>query len=348
MAATLVDNNDLKFLNGHIKESNFVHSTPILGKRKEAPSWDLLQSDPVLLKLIPDEQAVQVTKVINDIPNDACSQNVGNNTVNPTSTSICLEEVMNTPCTDLDKSDEHQLNEKKKRVKKIVSETEVKPWNIYTPDEAALKKRKEERTFLDGEPIRPPKEEKFRDILDVLEEYGIAHGTCNAPRGMMCKLPDGSLIGLGAWVHNMRKDQKTGRIARHRLYYLQKLVDKGLLCWTMEKFNIGLLLTTDDDAWEEKFGLMLKYGDEHGGDCNVPRPYICVGKDGYEITLGVWLLKQKARKESGILRQDRFERLQALVDAGRFKWGVPRRKYGQDKKRKNENNGVSSAESDGV
>lgn len=208
-------------------------------------------------------------------------------------------------------------------------EKEVKPWNSFHPDMGALQRRKHERAYYPDEPVSDSKEERFRDVLDIVEEYGHIHKTCNVPRGMVCFLKDNVQISLGHWVHNMRKEKKLGKMTIYRQQHFQRLVDSGLFNWSMQKFKIGLLLTTDDDMWEDKFRLMLKYGDEHDGNCNVPRPYVCTSSYGYEVNLGVWLLKQKSRKESGILRPDRMARLQALVDAGKFRWGKPRRKYGQ-------------------
>ncbi len=50
------------------------------------------------------------------------------------------------------------------------------------------------------------------------------------------------------------------RLLPEREARLQALVDKGMLYWDH----------VNDARWNEKFALLLKYGDEHG-TCNVPR-----------------------------------------------------------------------------
>ncbi len=69
---------------------------------------------------------------------------------------------------------------------------------------------------------------------------------------------------LGGWLNTQRKMHKGTSKAKRRLLpereaRLQALVDKGMLLWDPYQ-----------DMWEEKFNMLLKYGEEHG-TCNVPQ-----------------------------------------------------------------------------
>ena len=46
--------------------------------------------------------------------------------------------------------------------------------------------------------------------------------------------------------------------------------------------------------------------------------------DGTSSKLGLWLGTQRQQYRKGQLRKDKYDRLQALVDAGKLEWGEPK------------------------
>ena len=69
---------------------------------------------------------------------------------------------------------------------------------------------------------------------------------------------------------------------------------------------------------------MAKYGDEHGGDCNVPYDYKCILGDGRDVRIGRWLEKQRLYKKNITLKGDRLIKIQQLVDLGKLRESTTR------------------------
>ena len=168
-------------------------------------------------------------------------------------------------------------------------------------------------------------DEEFRDKLDMLLEYWRVKGTCNVPQKLVCRLEDGREFRLGKWLNRFSQHKRKNKLSIYQLQRLQQLVDEGKLAWSLNTGQIATSLMTDDNAWDERFTPMLKYGDEHGGDCNVPYDYICKGADGTEVKLGKWACNQRKRLPIGT-RKDRLAKLQVLVDAGKLWWDLPKPK----------------------
>jgi hypothetical protein len=68
------------------------------------------------------------------------------------------------------------------------------------------------------------------------------------------------------------------------------------------------------DDWDFNFNLLQEYGDEHGTH-NVPQKELFKGN-----SLGQWVSKQRQNYSKNVLREQRKDQLQVLVDAGTFAW----------------------------
>lgn len=154
-------------------------------------------------------------------------------------------------------------------------------------------------------------------MYNALVQYGAEHNNdCNIPRSYSCTLSDGSVANLGEWLHDQRRNKTDAKrkLLPERERRLQDLVDEGKLNWVL----------VHGERWDRMFQLLLKYGEEHGGDCNVPQHYIHTGPDGTVSRLGQWLNAQRViRKGNSRVKQlpeDREFRLQALVDHGKLAW----------------------------
>jgi len=167
-------------------------------------------------------------------------------------------------------------------------------------------------------------DEQFRCRFDLLIAYWKAKGTCNVPLKVVCNLPGCKQLRLGWWLRSCRELHRTKALPSYRLRLLQQLVDEGKLRWYFEKEELEQQgksnFCVDDEAWDEKFALLLQYGQANGGNCNIPQAYVCKGADGTDIKLGKWLAKQREQQINGKLRLNRLEKLQDLVDAGKLSW----------------------------
>jgi hypothetical protein len=74
-----------------------------------------------------------------------------------------------------------------------------------------------------------------------------------------------------------------------------------------------------DDQWNIKFEALLRYCREKG-TANVPQKYKCNLHDGSLINLGKWVYTQRLEKKKGVLRQDKVDKFQSLVNEGVFDW----------------------------
>jgi hypothetical protein len=79
------------------------------------------------------------------------------------------------------------------------------------------------------------------------------------------------------------------------------------------------------EVWDAMYELILQYGREHGGDCNVPFGYVIPNYNNImnnNIDLGRWLNTQRREKRKGTTRFPEYKRqlLQKLVDEARLSW----------------------------
>ena len=154
---------------------------------------------------------------------------------------------------------------------------------------------------------------RYEALVKYGEEYA---GDCNVPQSFRCKLGDGNEVVLGLWLNNQRYLKKQDSLRSDRQTKLQQLVDEGKLDWSIGR--------TDDNTWNAKYNALVKYGNKHGGNCNVPISYKCKLKDGKEVMLGRWLHRQRQYKKYSQLNGTRLTKLQQLVDAGKLDWVVDR------------------------
>lgn len=144
---------------------------------------------------------------------------------------------------------------------------------------------------------------RWNRMFELLIDYGKEHdGDCNIPT--TCR----SHMEVASWLHHQRLLKLEGRLGSFRLKKLQDLVDNRMLLWTFAKSN-----------WDQMYIALLKYGEDHNGDCNVPNGYIVTTDTGLELKLGEWLrLQFQHRALQNGLRKNREKRLQDLIDQGRL------------------------------
>jgi hypothetical protein len=143
---------------------------------------------------------------------------------------------------------------------------------------------------------------------------------------MKCVLSDGTVVPIGMWLFNQRKMKRNGMMRSDRCDILQKLVSEGKLLWFMDNHASLGEFTTDDDKWNSMYSALVRYGESNNGDCNVPHRYITTLEDGEDVRLGLWLTNQRTlktnrdNKKDVLIRKDRMQRLQQLVDEGKLQW----------------------------
>ena len=158
-------------------------------------------------------------------------------------------------------------------------------------------------------------DESWNNHYHALIQYGQERGgDCNVPQHDECTLADGTVVRLGIWLNRQRRSKAIGKLRKDRLDKLQQLVNEGKLDWVVDRH--------DDERWNAQYNALLQYGEEHGGDCNVPSREEYPLSDGQAVNLGWWLSQQRRSKATGQLRNDRSEKLQKLVDEGKLDWVV--------------------------
>ena len=170
------------------------------------------------------------------------------------------------------------------------------------------------------------KDRKWFQQCDIMLEYHRQMGSCNVPTRMKCVLSDGTVVPIGMWLFNQRKMKRNGMMRSDRCDILQKLVSEGKLLWFMDNHASLGEFTTDDDKWNSMYSALVRYGESNNGDCNVPHRYITTLEDGEDVRLGLWLTNQRTlktnrdNKKDVLIRKDRMQRLQQLVDEGKLQW----------------------------
>jgi len=152
--------------------------------------------------------------------------------------------------------------------------------------------------------------------FNLLLEYSQTNITndndCNVPASHVIVTAEGKSVRLGKWLSKQRTEKRKGALQPDRLQLLQNLVDEGKLCW---EGNRG----STEDKWMLSYQELLRFAEEHG-NCNIPSDYTVHREDGSDFCLGSWLGKQRYYKTNSTLKQDRLEKLQALVDKGLLMW----------------------------
>jgi len=127
-------------------------------------------------------------------------------------------------------------------------------------------------------------EEGFHHLVAFVERTGTAR--------MPVKYIDESGFALGAWAISQRQLGNRGDLDAARVKRLEALAG-----WSWH---------TKNDAWDEKFSLLMEYASEHG-NANVPSAYVFKG-----VALGSWAAVQRSAAAAGRLETDRYRRLDSL------------------------------------
>ncbi len=134
-----------------------------------------------------------------------------------------------------------------------------------------------------------PSESYWEKIFDALKEYKEEYGNCNVPK----RWPKNKQ--LATWVSNQRVSYRKGILSEDRIRRLE---------------DIGVELTynrkeKEEERWGEMLEALKEYKEEHG-NCDVPS--LCTENK----QLGVWVGRQRAKYQRGILSSDRIKRLEDM------------------------------------
>jgi len=156
----------------------------------------------------------------------------------------------------------------------------------------------------------------------ALVEFGSINGHCNVPlRYQRIQINEADSIQLGAWLAAQRREYLNGKLKPDRLEPLQKLVDKGLLCWAPLNHS-----KQSEHTWPFMFECLQHYCREQsqklGGTPVKSVPEVLKWKHptGIEVGLGRWMHTQNKQRRSQKLRADRLGVIQELVKEGVFIW----------------------------
>lgn len=124
-------------------------------------------------------------------------------------------------------------------------------------------------------------------------EYHRKHGSLKMPKGYVTE--DG--IRLHLWLQNMRAAYR-----RHDKAY--RLSDEQISLLS----ELGMVWQNNHDAaWEKGYAHAKTYYDSNG-NLDVPTSY----KSGDGFKLGDWISNQREKYASGLMKQERFDRLNAI------------------------------------
>lgn len=112
---------------------------------------------------------------------------------------------------------------------------------------------------------------------------------------------------LGTWVFEQKKKYRAGRLSANEIELLEKL-----------KINWEIKEVKKNISWEESYELAKKYYYKYG-NLNIPRSFktdngIDRCEDGYG--LGTWISRQRVKRNSGKLSNERIE----LLDQIKMNW----------------------------
>jgi hypothetical protein len=106
---------------------------------------------------------------------------------------------------------------------------------------------------------------------------------------------------LGAWVMEQRRLYRAKKLLPERQEALQRLVDGGLLSWSIE--------LTPLERWYISYDFALTYKMNYG-NCNVPFDYEVVHDlSGATIKVGEWLSAQLLSFREGKLTTDMHDKI---------------------------------------
>lgn len=128
-----------------------------------------------------------------------------------------------------------------------------------------------------------PMEATWEVMFSELVAYRTQHGDCNVPQCWE------SNRRLGIWVHSQRAAKKKNRLGTEQIARLNEL---------------GFVWHRIEAAWEEMFGALLAYKEQHG-DCRVPTPWEANRR------LSDWISHQRYLKKRNRLDDRRAARLEA-------------------------------------
>jgi hypothetical protein len=148
----------------------------------------------------------------------------------------------------------------------------------------------------------------WKNVFERLVVYKDQHGDCNVP----AKYNDGDSPHLGHWVSFQRQCHKRGVLNQDRIDQLEQL---GFV-WRFEGGKKTNKQINNHDRWKNVFERLMVYKDQHG-DCTVPMRY----NDGGSPHLGSWVYFQRQSYKSGVLSQDRIDRLEQLGLVLKFEGG---------------------------
>lgn len=101
------------------------------------------------------------------------------------------------------------------------------------------------------------------------------------------------------------------------LFAFQSLIDQGVL-------KLNNKDDKQDHIWDMKFEALESFAYQNG-HCNIKTgKHMSMLSDGTEANIGTWLNTQRGLKRKGLLREDKMERMQELVDKGYLSWNCKR------------------------
>lgn len=177
--------------------------------------------------------------------------------------------------------------------------------------------------------------------FEALLAYANKHKHCNVRTGYSSNNEEEKPnINLYAWLALQRRHKKQNKLRPDREKKLQSLVDAGLLSWSGsdplprhssgddEGEYIHVLPPPPPPSWDSHFHELLIYAEIHG-HANVPTGYFVTVDKRKDIDLGIWLDEQRKLYGKKVGNFDatqalHYQKLNLLVDEGRFAWQAPR------------------------
>jgi len=125
---------------------------------------------------------------------------------------------------------------------------------------------------------------RWEDKFEALMEYKKQYGNCNVPQNHSGNRQ------LSSWITLQRVNYRKETLRHDQV---KRLEDLGFVWDPLEL------------QWEEMFKALKEYKERHG-DCNVP------ARGSENKQLGLWVSKQRAKYENGMLSKDQIKRLDDL------------------------------------
>ena len=129
-------------------------------------------------------------------------------------------------------------------------------------------------------------EERWLKNYELAKKYYEEHGNLLIPQNYVCKDEDGNEVKLGSWISTQRlayKGKNNSKLNQKQIDLLNEIE----MVWEV-KNNEELIPSN----WLKNYELAKKYYEEHG-NLLIPATYVCKGKDGNEVKLGLWINTQR-------------------------------------------------------